>query len=93
MVRDIKEKIRQRTGIPLDQQLLVNKGIELEDYRTVSEYDIDNNSVIDLLLMRFDLSDTNNISVSKRQISIQLTYLAALCIDFLLLEDHCQDRR
>ncbi len=70
--RDVKEMIRQRTGIPLDQQLLVAEGLELEDDLPISEYGLDNNSIIDLISMGFGLSGTNNISVSKREISIQL---------------------
>ncbi len=72
MFRDVKEIIRQRTGIPLDQQWLGIDGIELVDDLTMSEYGIDNNSVIDLISMGFGLSSTNNTSVSKRDISIQL---------------------
>jgi len=59
--------IRQRTGIPLDQQLLVAGDLELEDDQPISEYGLDNNSIIDLISMGFGLSGTNNISVSKRE--------------------------
>jgi hypothetical protein len=72
MFRDVKEMIRQRTGIPLDQQLLVAEGLELEDDLPISEYGLDNNSIIDLISMGFDSSGTKNISVSKREISIRL---------------------
>jgi hypothetical protein len=72
MLRDVKEIIRQRTGIPLDQQVLAVEGIELADDLTISEYGFDNNSIIDLISMGFDSSGTKNISVSKREISIRL---------------------
>jgi len=72
MFRDVKEMIRQRTGIPLDQQWLAIEGLELVDDWTISDYGIDNNAVIDLISMGFDSSGTNNISVSKREILIQL---------------------
>jgi hypothetical protein len=72
MFRDVKEIIRQRTGIPLDQQFLAVGGIELADDLTISEYRFDNNSIIDLISMGFDSSGTKNISVSKREISIRL---------------------
>ncbi len=50
----MKMKIRDMEGIPIEQQLLVADGIELEDDQAVSFYDIGNNSIIHLIAIDYE---------------------------------------
>ena len=47
-------KIRDTKGIPIEQQLLVADGIELEDEQAASFYNIGNNSIIHLIAMGYE---------------------------------------
>ena len=49
-IASLKKKIKDRKGFPADEQRLVFRGRKLEDDRTVSDYSIQNNSTLSVVL-------------------------------------------
>ena len=62
---DIKLQIQEKTGIPVDQQVLMYAGKQCEDNRTVNDYNIPKDAV--LFLVRRQKQNSNFIHVKDKE--------------------------